>query len=457
MQKKHRLIISGAVLVIVLSCAVSVLLLLQATGLLPSGQPASSVGVEQQSMDTSSAELTTHSAVEISGDEESGSSGAYGQAAKVTLPVAAGYNAMPMQQGKESLDGTPLETLYDQIAEKAYQISEEAEEGQLYPAQRITIQGSEFTDAQVVQALSAFLHDHPEVFWISSQYGYSSGNGRTVVQLYSVLPASECGELSQRIMAEVGKVLNRIPQGESALDREIYLYEQVMKYCSYDEEAAANSNDWRAHTIVGAFLDSQAVCEGYARAFQLLLNQAGVPCMLVTGSAGGAHMWNLVRIDGQWYHVDTTWDDNGSTGVYSYLNLTDEMIGQDHTVYPEAGTVEAPSASEVYNLPLPACTAVKANYFRAKGVTLDSLDESETIATAIEEAAAEQAESIAFYIDESLNYDDTVSRMFQESPYQFMYGVRTANVTAEHPVDYDNCTYVEATASRGLVVLLAYE
>lgn len=103
MKKKHRLIISGAVLVIVLSCAVSVLLLLQATGLLPSGQPASSVGVEQQSMDTSSAELTTHSAVEISGDEESGSSGAYGQAAKVTLPVAAGYNAMPMQQDRKSV------------------------------------------------------------------------------------------------------------------------------------------------------------------------------------------------------------------------------------------------------------------------------------------------------------------------------------------------------------------
>lgn len=62
-------------------------------------------------------------------------------------------------------------------------------------------------------------------------------------------------------------------------------------------------------TAYGALQNNLAICGGYAQAFQLLLEQAGIPCITVTGSLGGEnHMWNLARIDGQWLYFDPTSD-----------------------------------------------------------------------------------------------------------------------------------------------------
>jgi len=415
----------------------------------------SSSGVEEKSMATVSAEITTHSQVEIS--DESGST-VYGQISKVSLPKAEGYNAISMEQGKESLDNSALKELYEEMEKSVYHVSEEQNENLLYPVERITVRGADLTGVEVVRVLSAFLHDHPDVFWISSQYGYASGMGRTVVQLYSMAPPSDCQKFSKQMISEIEQILQGIPENADALDREIYLYDTIIERCLYDDEAAASNDDWRAHTILGVLLDGEAVCEGYARTLQLLLNQSGIPSMLVTGTASGAHMWNLVRIDGQWYHADATWDDNGDMAIHKYLNLSDEMIQADHTLYPIAGATANQSADQIYNLPLPSCTAVKANYFRAKGVQVTSENCENTIKNAIVKAAKNKEPSVSVFIGESLDYDGVLQKLFQQSPYLLMNAVDGANAELEeNQVDYNQCSYIEARESRGVVILLKYE
>ena len=102
-----------------------------------------------------------------------------------------------------------------------------------------------------------------------------------------------------------------------------------------------------------------AVCDGYSKAFQYLLYQAGVPCLFVTGqSQGEGHAWNLVQLDGAYYHVDITWDDPVYNGIreadkpvfYGYFNVTTAQIREDHTMDAE-------------NYPLPDCTATALNYY----------------------------------------------------------------------------------------------
>lgn len=168
-------------------------------------------------------------------------------------------------------------------------------------------------------------------------------------------------------------------------------------------------------------------------------------------------MWNLVRIDGQWYHADATWDDNGDRPVYQYLNVTDEMIRTDHEIYPTADQAKDANGSQMYNLPLPSCTAVKANYYQAMGVHITSSDDTDTLAEAIERAAAKGEKSVYVYIDESLEYDEAISALFLEAPYQFMYAVRLANLSIDTLVNYNGCTYVEAEVSRGVEIRLSYE
>lgn len=459
MKRNQKAVAIGALLVIVCSCAAVFLLLGRAfSGKYVSSSASSqtSSGVTEESRGALNGEIMTPSAVTLS-EAEDDMMPVYVHIPEVALPTATGCNAVIPQQGRESLTQEGMVELYEKMSEKVYNVAETPGEDQLYPVERITVKGSQLTDNQVVQVMTAFLHDHPEIFWISNRYGYSVSEDRTVVQLYAVAPASECEKLSKRIVSEAEKILLKLPENASALEKEIFLYKTVIQYCEYDEEGASNDQDWRAHSIVGAFLDGQAVCEGYSRAFQLLLNRAGVPSMLVTGTAGGAHMWNLVRIDGQWYHADATWDDNGDRPVYQYLNVTDEMIRTDHEIYPTADQAKDANGSQMYNLPLPSCTAVKANYYQAMGVHITSSDDTDTLAEAIERAAAKGEKSVYVYIDESLEYDEAISALFLEAPYQFMYAVRLANLSIDTLVNYNGCTYVEAEVSRGVEIRLSYE
>ncbi len=93
------------------------------------------------------------------------------------------------------------------------------------------------------------------------------------------------------------------------------------------------------HTAYGALKDGCAVCEGYACAAKLLLNGMGVECDIEVGDClnGGGHAWNLVKLDGDWYQLDVTWND-GSSARTDYFLVTDDFMKQsrkwDENNYP---------------------------------------------------------------------------------------------------------------------------
>ena len=76
------------------------------------------------------------------------------------------------------------------------------------------------------------------------------------------------------------------------------------------------------------------MCLGFASTFQLLMDMAGVECLTVVGAAFDSredHAWNMVRLDGEWYCVDATWDTGVPEGYWSYFNVTsDYMAATDH-------------------------------------------------------------------------------------------------------------------------------
>lgn len=86
------------------------------------------------------------------------------------------------------------------------------------------------------------------------------------------------------------------------------------------------------HTAYGALANGEAVCEGYACAAKLLLNELGILCDIQFGvcTNGGGHAWNLVELDGQWYQMDVTWND-GSADRSDYLLVTDDYMRKSRT------------------------------------------------------------------------------------------------------------------------------
>lgn len=95
-------------------------------------------------------------------------------------------------------------------------------------------------------------------------------------------------------------------------------------------------------TAEGALVNKLAVCQGYAEAFSLLCHKAGIQTEMVYGTANNgqsleSHAWNIVRIDGVWYQIDTTWNDpitqntaGGANLRYSYFLIPDSVMSQDH-------------------------------------------------------------------------------------------------------------------------------
>jgi transglutaminase-like putative cysteine protease len=114
------------------------------------------------------------------------------------------------------------------------------------------------------------------------------------------------------------------------------LHDRIVLETVYDEAAASKTgaND-PAFTAVGLFDNGKAVCQGYAEALTVLLNRAGVPTVYASGTSKGvAHAWVIVQLDGNWYHVDATYDDPVPDTVrqtnYRYFLMNDEQLAKDH-------------------------------------------------------------------------------------------------------------------------------
>lgn len=78
-----------------------------------------------------------------------------------------------------------------------------------------------------------------------------------------------------------------------------------------------------------ALLQGTGVCSSYTRAFQLIAAECGLQVYRACGQGGGGnHTWNTVQMDGNWYHIDVTWNDDYT--AYNWFGLTDDLIGEDH-------------------------------------------------------------------------------------------------------------------------------
>lgn len=89
---------------------------------------------------------------------------------------------------------------------------------------------------------------------------------------------------------------------------------------------------YASRTAVGPLQNGTAICGGFSWAFQMLCEEAGIPCWNVTGTgAGEEHMWNCALLDGEYRYFDTTWDaGRQDESQWRYFARTEDEISQDH-------------------------------------------------------------------------------------------------------------------------------
>ncbi len=225
--------------------------------------------------------------------------------------------------------------------------------------------------------LNKVLADNPQYFWFAKflQYTIATVDGKDVIS-YLVLFYTD-GEVTDNFDAN-GKFtatadrekikqqkiafdnlatnfLKSIPKDTPEIEKERLIHDFVLNSIIYADNEAnlplKRENYYRIYDVYGALVENYAVCEGYTRLFQYLCYQVGINSTFVYGeSENESHSWNTVKIENEWYHVDTTWNDGSKNGIplYNYFNLTEKQILTDHTL--DTSVVLVPIAnSETYS------------------------------------------------------------------------------------------------------------
>ena len=312
-----------------------------------------------------------------------------------------------------------------------------------------------------LNVLEAYEIDHPEVFWLdsSSRYSYIEGDGSYQIFLSYTIEGDKLKKAKQALEAKVGEFLDGAPESATDYELELYLNNYLIDNCEYDKK---NS---QRHNAYGALVDGRAVCDGYSKAFQLLCNRLGIECVGIEGTSAefnaangestDGHMWNCVKIGGEWYHVDVTWNDSGDhIQRYLYLNLTTEEITKDHTVAPLYGEENSDDYTFI-NVFVPKCTATEYNYFNHDCVTLKSFDDDDEVVAAIINAARNGEEYVDIYIDESLDYDEVGGAIGSYYGYKWIDAANYYN--NDNPKVKPTGSYYTYTDVRAVTFKLEYE
>lgn len=188
------------------------------------------------------------------------------------------------------------------------------------------------------------------------------------------------------------------------------------------------------YTAYEALKHNLAVCQGYALLTYKLMKEAGIPVLIAEGKVeSGDHAWNMVQLDGQWYHLDTTWDDpvvqaDGASGTaavvdkkskpvrYNYYLKTDEELRLDHQ-----WTREYPAASVSYASVIDELSEDDERFDRLKRqIGLHWLDEENTVANEsqlrklIQSAISNRTTSLQFrYLPGDAGFPESLRSAFE--------------------------------------------
>ncbi|WP_051331184.1 copper amine oxidase N-terminal domain-containing protein [Aneurinibacillus terranovensis] len=168
-------------------------------------------------------------------------------------------------------------------------------------------------------------------------------------------------ERVQQILSQI------IHPGMTDDEKEKAIHDYIVLHVAYDETETK-------YSPYNALAEGTTVCQGYSMLAYKMLTEAGIQNYMVDGQADGQnHGWNLVNIDGKWYHLDTTWDDpvpdRPGKVSYKYYNLTDDQIKHlNHTWvknFPAAvSSYQADLANKIKNDP------AHAAIYRDLGISL---------------------------------------------------------------------------------------
>lgn len=220
------------------------------------------------------------------------------------------------------------------------------------------------------KVFSALSKDNPQFFWFGHGYMYSISGTNTYMYFGVDSYCSDCYdgetrmEIKEQVMTEIASVIDGAEAYGNEYSKEWYIHNYLCEKNVYDLNAD------HAHDISGILVGGRAVCESYAKCFQLFMNALDIDVLYVVGTGnGGGHAWNQIGLDNngttEWYNVDVTWDDSTDSYDYNYFNVIDSAGGYyDFTNGYSGHNEHTPLATthREYLYPVNKCTSTTYSY-----------------------------------------------------------------------------------------------
>ena len=291
--------------------------------------------------------------------------------------------------------------------------------------------------AYAFAAYASFNRDHPEVFWMSGKMSISANitadssgsvfnvfinlmGGSTEMYLIDEYKTSDS---IRTAIATRDECVNNIISAATSSSNTVFdnikgLHDWLTMNNEYNTKFPDSpSSAWTClSALTGSIGENGPVCEGYSRAFKVLCDKLGIPCVLVDGKASYKagdtpedHMWNYVQIFGLWYAVDVTWDDPVIDGVSNQ-----KVSGGERDVYLTVG-----SSSEFNDLTFieshPVKNTLGSDYEAyipcfTNGPVLNTTAYTDAVIYALTEKAVKQADgSYSIKVDSDLYMDQDLT------------------------------------------------
>ena len=262
------------------------------------------------------------------------------EAAEQPLIIVEEDRSYPRSSAPAEPQGISVQALTQSSPETLAQAKQALLEGMKNFKEEIDIRSCGISSDELGDLYVGLAYEHPELFYVKTQWGWSiayegSTKVLSVFPSYSidgkVIPKGKITEYMPQIQQQQAELTQKVEEitaqiGENwtPLQKALYLHDYIATHGQYDTISRVdvqNKIDERRRDAYGMLIDGIGVCQGYTLAYRLLLDRVGIKSGTVTSDSMN-HVWNLIQIDGHWYHVDVTWDDP-----------TEDRIGQSQHVY----------------------------------------------------------------------------------------------------------------------------
>lgn len=205
--------------------------------------------------------------------------------------------------------------------------------------------------------------DHPEIFYVVNfEYRFvTTAESVEFIPEY-MFPPKQIKEHINAMEARVNKLI-RPALGMDERDKEQYIHDFILENVRYDKLKKPYS-----HEIIGPLGHGVGVCEGISKTVKMLCDRLGIWCIIAISGNNPEkgikyrHAWNVVKIGGEYYHLDATFDNSLSRGAeprYDYFNINDAQLFRDH---------------EPVLVPVPKCSDGRHGWYNEKKLCFNEIE-----------------------------------------------------------------------------------